>query len=454
MNRTGNGEEVVCRSMNDIDIESRATVVVEYPPQFLVTFKNNDTRIKMHMEHGKSFWLNCETDANPAGEIKWFYYSLGDVNLEQRIPLRDLSGNSSAFFQIMNQTTEGIYECKVTNQMGQVSKIFSIEDYPQSSPRIITESDVMFVDENDDVELICGCEDCIPIQNYSWNSSRITFENKPSENDENFIVEKQEDEKSFQYFMRIENVSEKDNGTYECFLANHLGGEKKVIQLVVRTMPRIERIVVQIENDAEWNIVEDEEVIIQENQKISLNCLVNGFPTPGVVWNHGDSENNQTFENPFVIDRIQEAHMGFYQCDALNSVGLASKKIMLDVKVPPKVLNPQNDVHKVIEGNEIELKCDIKGRPDPSISWYAHSKRIVNNSKFKIADDNSTLKFNPFLSDSGVYSCLGVNDFGKISENYTVVVHGEDCKSFEINHIKLIYSFQDSHKYYHQMMNL
>ena len=451
MNRTNNDEEVVCRS-NDIDIESRATVVVEYPPQFVVPFKNNDTRIKMQIEHGKSFWLNCETDANPAGEIKWFYYSLGDVNLEQRIPLRDLSGNSSAFFQTMNQTTEGLYECKVRNQMGQVSKIFSIEDYPQTSPRVITESDVMFVDENDDVELICGCEDCIPIQNYSWNNSRITFENKPNENDENYIVEKQEDEKSFQYFMRIENVSEKDNGTYECFLANHLGGEKKVIQLVVRTMPRIERIVVQIGNDTEWNFVEDEEVIILENQKISLNCLVNGFPAPEVVWNQENSE-NQTFKNPFVIDRIQEADMGSYQCEALNSVGLAAKEIKLDVKVPPKITNPQNIAHKVVEGNEIELKCDIKGRPDPIISWYAHSKPIVDSSKFKIADDNSILKFNPLLDDSGMYSCLGVNDYGKISENFTVIVHGEDCTSLDSNQINLIYSFQDSLKSYHQMMN-
>lgn len=429
MNRTGNGEEVICRSnMNDFELESRATIVVEYPPQFIVTFKNNDTRIKMQMEHGKSFWLNCDTDANPAGEVKWFYYSLGDVKLEQKIPLRDLSGNSSAFFQVMNQTTEGLYECKVRNQMGQVSRIFSIEDYPQTSPRIITESDVMFVDETDDVELICGCEDCIPIQNYSWNNSRITFENKPNENLQNYIVEKQEDEKSFQYFMRIENVSEKDNGTYECFLANHLGGEKKVIQLVVRTMPRIEQIVVQIGSDHEWNVVEDEDVSIQESQKISLNCLVNGFPAPEVTWIHGDPENNQTFENPFVIENTQEADMGFYQCDAQNSVGLTSKKVMLDVKIPPKVSHPQNNVHKVIEGNEVELKCDIKGRPDPCISWYAHSKPIADSSKFKISEDNSTLKFNPLLSDSGVYSCLGVNDFGKISDNFTVVVHGKDHK--------------------------
>lgn len=427
MNRTDNGEEVVCRSMNEIDIESKATVVVEYSPQFTVAFKQNDTRIKMQMKHGKSFWLNCETDAHPAGEIKWFYYSLGDVNLNQKIPLKDLSGNSSAFFQIMNQTTEGQYECKVKNQMGQVSRIFSIEDYPQSSPRIITESDVMFVDETDDVELICGCEDCIPIQNYSWKNSRIFFENKPNENLDNYIVEKQEDEKSFQYFLRIENVSVKDNGTYECFLANHLGGEKKVIQLVVRTMPRIERIVVQIGNNTEWKIVEDENVDILENHKISLNCLVNGFPAPGNIWNHGEAENNQTFDNPFVIEHIQEAHIGFYQCDAQNSVGLTSKKVMLNVKIPPKLSNPQDNVHKIIEGNKIELKCDIKGRPDPVISWYAQSKPIANSAKFTISDDNSTLHFNPLLIDSGVYSCLGINEFGKISENFTVVVHGEHC---------------------------
>uniref|UniRef100_A0A4W3IS77 non-specific serine/threonine protein kinase n=1 Tax=Callorhinchus milii TaxID=7868 RepID=A0A4W3IS77_CALMI len=97
-------------------------------------------------------------------------------------------------------------------------------------------------------------------------------------------------------------------------------------------------------------------------------------------------------------------------------------------EVPPEFLIPLGDLTCAI-GETVILRCKVCGRPKPTISWKGPDQNVlINDSRYSISFSDSgeiMLKIcNIMPQDSGIYSCLAVNETGSASSSATIKVQG------------------------------
>jgi hypothetical protein len=263
--------------------------------------------------------------------------------------------------------------------------------------------------------LICETHKSLPIRNHRWS-------NENSNHYETF-VEKDSSNDVFRTILHIENINESDNGNFECFVENGEGSDKKKIELLVQTAAKVDVIVLKddsndIEVDGVVNVLEDDEV--------TFDCIVDGFPHPDVSWFKGQDEAKLNRNDSTITSRVRQEDAENYRCVARNILGLATKSFTLKVNSPPKSNNLEAELLKGVENDNVQLRCDFRGNPEPEISWIFNEKMIEGNDRVELLEDQKLIKFEAHLEDSGVYSCLAVNEFGAAMKNYTILVMGEE----------------------------
>jgi Immunoglobulin domain len=277
------------------------------------------------------------------------------------------------------------------------------------------EKDVIIVNETEAIDLVCESFNSLPMTNHSWINENL--------NHYESIVFKDETKDVFKTVLRISEIDESDNASFECFLANEAGEDKITFELLVQTAPKIDSILIKTSNGRQ-SYVEDE-VSVLENDEITFDCVIDGFPTPEVTWFKGQDEQPIAGnESSITIENVQESNAGNYRCLAKNVLGLVVKSFQLRVNVPPKVENLPQNLIKAVENEKVTLNCDFHGNPKPTISWFANDKPAVENESFHILRNNKTFEFEAKLTDSGVFTCLGINEFGSFSINFTVLILG------------------------------
>lgn len=97
-------------------------IFVEFSPKS----SNNFVEAEQKVEHGSNFTLNCETNANPTGNVQWFFTSKEPA---RRKPLE----NTESLLTIhgMTESKQGTYECIVENRLGRLKRSFEVVDYPK-----------------------------------------------------------------------------------------------------------------------------------------------------------------------------------------------------------------------------------------------------------------------------------------------------------------------------------
>ena len=95
--------------------------------------------------------------------------------------------------------------------------------------------------------------------------------------------------------------------------------------------------------------------------------------------------------------------------------------------VPPEIAGrPEGDI-SINEGKRIELKCETKGSPLPTLEWKGASGKVIDadsGNRFSIIDD--TLVIDPVRpEDEGDWSCTAENVAGSDEWSFTVGVLGE-----------------------------
>uniref|UniRef100_H3BG57 Down syndrome cell adhesion molecule like 1 n=1 Tax=Latimeria chalumnae TaxID=7897 RepID=H3BG57_LATCH len=176
--------------------------------------------------------------------------------------------------------------------------------------------------------------------------------------------------KEFMSSLQISSVSLKHNGNYTCIASNGAATVSRERQLIVRVPPRF---------------------VVQPNNQDGiygkagvLNCSVDGYPPPKVMWKHakGRSGNPQQYHPVPLTGRIQilsngsllvrhvlEEDIGYYLCQASNGVGTdISKSMFLTVKIPAMITSHPNTTI-AIKGQTKELNCTARGERPIIIRW-------------------------------------------------------------------------------------
>lgn len=186
-------------------------------------------------------------------------------------------------------------------------------------------------------------------------------------------------------------------------------------------------------------------VAVFEGKSVRLDCVIIGIPEPEVIWYHNERpvKESQDVHLLFEGDRcslvIKEAYLedaGEYKVFAINSAGEASSQCMLSVTplnpTEPAVRPPPTPVSTdvaprfdqlltdvlSIEGDLIELVCNIQGEPAPDIKWYLNNNELPSGSNrvHQIVQPDGTVKLkieDVRVEDKGVYTVKATNTAGE-----------------------------------------
>ncbi|NXW72483.1 DSCL1 protein, partial [Hirundo rustica] len=209
--------------------------------------------------------------------------------------------------------------------------------------------------------------------------------------------------KEFMSSLQISSVSLKHNGNYTCIASNDAATVSRERQLIVRVPPRF---------------------VVQPNNQDGiygkagvLNCSVDGYPPPKVMWKHAKGSGNPQQYHPIpltgriqilpnsslLIRHVLEEDIGYYLCQASNGVGTdISKSMFLTVKIPAMITSHPNTTI-AIKGQTKELNCTARGERPIIIRWEKGDTVIDPDRNMRYAittKDNgdeviSTLKVSP-----------------------------------------------------------
>uniref|UniRef100_A0A8C2TH96 Cell adhesion molecule DSCAML1 n=1 Tax=Coturnix japonica TaxID=93934 RepID=A0A8C2TH96_COTJA len=228
--------------------------------------------------------------------------------------------------------------------------------------------------------------------------------------------------KEFMSSLQISSVSLKHNGNYTCIASNAAATVSRERQLIVRVPPRF---------------------VVQPNNQDGiygkagvLNCSVDGYPPPKVMWKHAKGSGNPQQYHPIpltgriqilpnsslLIRHVLEEDIGYYLCQASNGVGTdISKSMFLTVKIPAMITSHPNTTI-AIKGQSKELNCTARGERPIIIRWEKGDTVIDPDRNMRYAittKDNgdeviSTLKLKPAdRGDSVFFSCHAINSYGE-----------------------------------------
>ncbi|NXG63749.1 DSCL1 protein, partial [Hemiprocne comata] len=221
--------------------------------------------------------------------------------------------------------------------------------------------------------------------------------------------------KEFMSSLQISSVSLKHNGNYTCIASNAAATVSRERQLIVRVPPRF---------------------VVQPNNQDGiygkagvLNCSVDGYPPPKVMWKHAKGSGNPQQYHPIpltgriqilpnsslLIRHVLEEDIGYYLCQASNGVGTdISKSMFLTVKIPAMITSHPNTTI-AIKGQSKELNCTARGERPIIIRWEKGDTVIDPDRNMRYAittKDNgdeviSTLKVRDVdLAPAGAAGCL------------------------------------------------
>ncbi|XP_066532988.1 cell adhesion molecule DSCAML1 isoform X2 [Hoplias malabaricus] len=230
--------------------------------------------------------------------------------------------------------------------------------------------------------------------------------------------------KEFMSSLQISKVSLKHNGNYTCIASNDADTVSSERQLIVTVPPRF-----RVQPNNQDGIYGKSGV---------LNCSVDGYPPPKVMWKHAKGIGNPQQYHPvpltgriqimpngsLLIRHVLEEDRGYYLCQASNGVGSdISKSMLLTVKIPAMITSHPNTT-MAIKGQNKELNCTARGEYPIIIRWERGDTVIDpdRNPRYSITTSPneksdeviSTLKLKPAeRGDSVFFSCHAINSYGE-----------------------------------------
>ncbi|NXO66905.1 DSCL1 protein, partial [Phainopepla nitens] len=387
MNVTGpqikDGGVYRCTARNSVgSAEYQARINVRGPPS--IRAMKNITAVA-----GRDTFINCRVIGYPYYSIKWYKDSLLLPDNHRQVVFEN---GTLKLMDVQKGMDEGEYLCSVLIQPQlsisqsvhvtvKVPPLIQPFEFPPASigqllyiPCVVSSGDMpIHITWRKDGHVILS-------------GSGVTIESK-----------------EFMSSLQISSVSLKHNGNYTCIASNDAATVSRERQLIVRVPPRF---------------------VVQPNNQDGiygkagvLNCSVDGYPPPKVMWKHAKGSGNPQQYHPIpltgriqilpnsslLIRHVLEEDIGYYLCQASNGVGTdISKSMFLTVKIPAMITSHPNTTI-AIKGQTKELNCTARGERPIIIRWEKGDTVIDpdRNMRYAIATkDNgdeviSTLKVRP-----------------------------------------------------------
>ena len=158
----------------------------------------------------------------------------------------------------------------------------------------------------------------------------------------------------------------------------------------------------------------EHELYIQSGDTLKLNCKGHSILPLTYVWKRNNKTIPFATSGNLVIQNMEISHLGVYQCEVRNAVGLTKshQSIVYVYKIPSFIQHPKSV--STIQYNDPYFICDVSAYPVPVYDWFFRPNATVSWSIIK--NENRSLLYitNATYANEGHYYCNSSNDFGSI----------------------------------------
>ncbi|KAG9473293.1 hypothetical protein GDO78_019504 [Eleutherodactylus coqui] len=368
-------------------------------------FKQNSDILLEHSSH-EPVTVTCPVHGTPTPMIRWLK---NGVVLSSHLPGVTQLANGSLLIESPVPTTSGDYICLATNEAGSARRKTKLVVY--APPRILENGQAQNISLMANQPLTLGCEVTgVPFPTVTWSKGDRILTEGPGI--------------SFQsagQSLRFHRIRKEDSGSYICMAVNRAGEAQRAYNVMVFIPPSI------------YGAGSLQELTAKEGAEVLLQCKTSGLPTPHVEWTKDEQPLSpgdpqiQLLEGGQVlrVNRTRLSHQGRYQCLAFNHAGQQVKDFNLKILTPPTVWssNETTSVASLLHGS-VELKCEAKGSPPPSITWFKDRRPIVSSPKSTYRDSGRSLQLSKVQqSDAALYTCRANNHAGTVEKSYLLEVY-------------------------------
>ncbi|KAF4532567.1 hypothetical protein B566_EDAN008491 [Ephemera danica] len=386
---------------------------------------------------GEPLQITCPVAGYPIDTITW-------EKGERKLPLnrrQHVFPNGTLVIEnVQREADPGIYTCMASNKQGR-SAFQSLELSVIVPPRITPFSFQTDLHVGDRAGVQCFItKGDLPLE-IKWQRDGATIAVTPaalSADSRNTVVVRQLS--AYVSSLSIDELLPEHAANYTCVATNNAASAQHSSQLLVNVPPR-------------W-IREPQDQNVTRDSSVQFECQAEGFPTPNVVWRkvigrqpseYQDltvrSRGVQLFANgTLLIQQAFQEHQGYYLCEATNGIGAGlSAVVFLNVHVPPEfeVKSSQTSVRR---GSPVTLKCQARGDAPMNIAWQRDSGNSISQAdpRYNIKESESKEGYLSELtitttskSDSGSYSCVATNPFGRDHQVVHLLVQGSDGSGWD-----------------------
>ncbi|XP_026317870.1 Down syndrome cell adhesion molecule-like protein Dscam2 isoform X2 [Hyposmocoma kahamanoa] len=374
------------------------------------------TFIEQVLRPGQVVTLKCSAAGSPPPHFTWLLdgQPLNTMNTRgHRYSIEQFVTKNKdvvSFLNITSVSSEdgGLYTCRATNSLGEVSHTSRLNIY--GPPYVRPIGPIRAVAGR---ELVLYCPySGYPVSSVKWerNGSPVEWESNSDG------------------ALRVTRVEPSHAGAYTCVVMGPHGEmAKKELQLFVSNPPEIEPFSFSA-NLQEGKRAQVSCSVISGDMPVHFTWLKDNQPIPSSLQ---VEERGADFFSNLVFKEVSAHHSGMYTCVASNSAAKVNYTAQLVVKVSPKwVIEPKNEA--VLAGESVALHCQTTGSPTPQVTWLkqrgsgsADFIPLVNlGGRFQFFS-NGTLWIESALPyDEGHYMCKAENGVGSpLSNSIFVAVH-------------------------------
>ncbi|CAF0853285.1 unnamed protein product [Adineta steineri] len=366
--------------------------------------------------------LPCLAQGNPTPIYSWTKNGqLYGINAQNnRVTMSSDSGTLS--FLQPESLDQGWYQCNATNDLGTVLtrkihvRLAELGAFPtQDRPSIIQ------VRRGDSLTIPCKPPIAIPDPDIYWT------DNTNVANQFGYRVSNpriQQDSDGNLYFLNV-----KDEDEQKQYVCNVFSRKLNIIRRGVITQLKIIRSD-PIDRMPKRLWTTDANKIVLKGQTLSLKCIFDGLPTPGVVWRkiYGNLPEKRSSINlekqELIITDIQYEDAGIYECRGHNELGYDLFSINVQVEAAPYWIEKPEDIN-IGEGETVDVICNVDSRPiEQDIQWFINGiplqdRRIPYNPRRRVRKNRMIIQ-NVTKSDTAVYQCNVSNIHGYVFTNFFV----------------------------------
>uniref|UniRef100_A0A4W3GQQ4 Heparan sulfate proteoglycan 2 n=1 Tax=Callorhinchus milii TaxID=7868 RepID=A0A4W3GQQ4_CALMI len=359
----------VCRNAQSTNT-SRAEVVVSVPPFKAITVTVEEPKIQT-VRPGVTINFICTAKSqSPAYTLVW------TRQLGGKLPDTAVDFNGILTIRNVRPEDAGGYICTGSNMfaMDEGSAVLHVPATAPSAPVAAIEPQILTVKQGQTAELRCTATGNPP-PTLQWSGGQGSVISP------NAVVRGG--------LLRIAAVERSDEAVYFCQARNSAG------EHTARTI-----IYVQSNGNLPQVQVSPQQIDVYEGETVRLYCRAGGHPTPMLSWKKlggvlpAQARAERTDIGTLIIPSIAAAHGGVYLCVGSNSAGSAEGLLTPTptlTPTPPPASHPPSNQHltptvrvhpspaSVTEGGSLELVCQARGQPEPTLTWHRAGSALTAN---------------------------------------------------------------------------